>query len=143
MANWNWFGKVHSQLIRITGGRIGARMVGIDMALIEAIGRKSGVVRAVPIACYPYQDSVVVVASNNGQDKHPLWWLNLEAHPNVFVRVGTERYEVIAELLTGEEREIFLPQIYKINPRQKTYVAMTKRVLPVVYLKRKNTTDRD
>jgi deazaflavin-dependent oxidoreductase (nitroreductase family) len=90
----------------------------------------------VPIACYPYQDSVVVVASNNGMDQHPLWWLNLEANPKVFVQLGTERYEVVAEALKGEEREVFLPTIYSINPRQKSYAEMTERILPVIYLKR-------
>ena len=135
MANWNWFGKLHSQLIRLTGGRVGARMAGIDMVLIETIGRKSGKKRPVPIACYPYRDSVVVVASNNGQDQHPLWWLNLQAQPEVFVQLGAKRYQVCAEELAGDERSAILPDIYRINPRQQSYVSMTERVLPVVYLK--------
>ncbi len=62
---------------------MGARMGWIDVVLVETIGRKTGKKRTVPIACYPYKDSVVVSASNSGSDKNPAWYLNMMAHPDV------------------------------------------------------------
>lgn len=137
MANWQWFGKIHTAVYKATGGRLGARLGGIDIVLVDTIGKKTGLVRTVPIACYPYNDSVVVVGSNNGQDKDPLWWLNLKAHPEVRVYFGRECFTAIARELHGTEREKIWPAIVRINPRQKHYAAITSRILPVVHLKRK------
>jgi F420H(2)-dependent quinone reductase len=137
MANWKWFGKVHIALYKASNGRLGARLGGMDIALIDTIGRKTGQIRQVVLACYPYKEGVVVVGSNNGQENDPVWWLNLKAVPEVKVCVGKNCFTAIAEELNGEEREVFWPVITKINPRQKQYAKMTSRVLPVVYLKRK------
>ena len=106
------------------------------MVLMETVGRKSGEVRVAPAACYPYKDSVAVVASNNGGEQHPVWWLNLQAQPQIYVRLGQERFLVCAQELQGEDREALWPDIVRINPRQKHYAKMTTRVLPVVYLRR-------
>jgi deazaflavin-dependent oxidoreductase (nitroreductase family) len=137
MANWKWFGKVHIALYKASNGRLGSRLGGMDIALIDTIGRKTGQIRPVVLACYPYHDGVVVVASNNGQDKDPVWWLNLKAKPQVNVCIGKNCYAAIAEELAGDERETFWPAITRINPRQIQYARMTSRILPVVYLKRK------
>ncbi|CAA0084465.1 Deazaflavin-dependent nitroreductase [BD1-7 clade bacterium] len=138
MADWKIFSKVHRSLFKLSGGRLGNRLAGIDMAMIDTIGRKSGKVRTAPAACYPYQDSVVVVASNNGGDKHPIWWLNLKAYPSVNVRLGQEQFKAEAIELRGEERDAIWPTIIRLNPRQKAYAEMTDRLLPVIYLKPAN-----
>ena len=137
MANWKWFGKTHAAIYKLSKGRFGSRMGGIDIVMIDTIGRKSGKTRTVPVACYPYEDSVVVVASNNGLPHDPVWWLNLKAHPEVQVQLGTERFTVMATALEGKERESLWPSIVRINPRQKRYAKMAGRDLPVVYLKKK------
>ena len=137
MANWKWFGKAHAAIYKCSKGRVGARMGGIDIVLIDTIGRKTGMTRTVPIACYPYQDSVVVVASNNGLPKDPVWWINLRSHPEVEVQLGAERYIVIAEQLSSAQKEAVWPDIIRINPRQKGYAKIAGRDLPVIYLKRK------
>jgi deazaflavin-dependent oxidoreductase (nitroreductase family) len=137
MANWKTFTKVHNFLFKVSGGRLGARLGGLDMAIMHTIGRKSGQVRPAPAACYPYKDAVVVVASNNGGEKDPVWWLNLKAQPEIEVHLGKKVYTAVARELVGQEREVFWPEIERINPRQKTYAEMTERVLPVVYLEPK------
>jgi len=136
MASWKWFGKAHAALYRLSAGRIGARLGGIDMVLVETVGRKTGIVRWLPIACYPYGDSVLVVASNNGLPKDPLWCLNIRAAERVQVRLGRDLYWAKARELQGEEREAAWPDIIKINPRQKHYAKVAGRVLPVIFLER-------
>jgi len=136
MANWLWFSKVHAKVFRLSGGRIGARLADIDMAFVDTIGRKTGQLRTVPIACYPYQGDVVVSASNNGQDTDPVWWLNLKTNPDVNIQLGTKRYKVRAEEITGEEREALWPEIVKLNPPQAHHQQKTARLIPLVRLRK-------
>jgi len=47
---------------------------------------------------------LLAVASKGGSPKHPDWYLNLLAHPEVTVEVGSEKFETTARILTGDER---------------------------------------
>lgn len=134
--DWKYFGKVHSLLYRLSGGRLGARMGWIDVALVEVVGRKSGKLRTVPIACYPHRDSVVVSASNSGMERHPAWYLNMKANPEVTVQLGRERFAAVAEEVPEEEREALWEKIVKINKHQGEYLSNTERRIPLVYLRR-------
>ena len=134
--DWKYFGKVHSLLYRLSGGRLGARMGWIDVALVEVVGRKSGKLRTVPIACYPHRDSVVVSASNSGMERHPAWYLNMKANPEVMVQLGRERFAAVAEEVPEEEREALWEKIVKINKHQGEYLSNTERRIPLVYLRR-------
>ena len=136
MFNWKYFGKVHQLLYKVSGGRYGARMGWIDVVLVETIGRKSGKPRSVPIACYPYRDSVVVSASNSGQERHPAWYLNMQANPAVKVQFGENRFEALAEDVPAQEREQLWEQVVKINRHQGEYLEHTDREIPLVWLRR-------
>ena len=136
MFNWKYFGKIHRVLYRLSGGRLGSRMGWIDVVLVDTIGRKSGKVRTVPIACYPYKDSVVVSASNSGQEVHPAWYLNMQANSQVSVQLGRERFEAIAEDVPPEDRSALWEKVVKINRHQGEYLAHTHREIPLVWLKK-------
>ena len=136
MFNWKYFGKVHGFLYRVTGGRFGDRMGWIKVALVETVGRKSGKRRTAPIACYPYRDSVVVSASNSGQEKHPAWYLNMQANPAVTVQLGKERYRAVAEEVADEEREELWKTIVEMNKHQGEYLAKVERKIPLVWFRR-------
>ncbi len=136
MANWRWFTQWHTKIFKLTGGRIGGNLAGIPIVFIDTIGRKSGQIRTVPIACYPYENDVAVVASNNGQDTDPVWWLNLQANPEVEIQLGTQRYRARAEEITGAAREAFWPQVVKLNPAQASHQSHTQRLLPIIRLRR-------
>ena len=107
-------------------------MGGIEILLVDTIGRKTGRVRTVALACYPYGDDVAVVASNNGSDRDPVWWLNLQAQPVVNVQRGRRRCEAKAERLSVDEKEAFWPEIIASNPRQANYRERSSRDLPVI-----------
>ena len=139
--NWKYFGKVHGAIYRLSGGRLGARMGWIDVALVETIGRKSGKPRGAPIACYPYRDSIVLSASNSGSDRHPAWYLNMKANPRVKVQFGRERFAAIAEEVPDEERDALWPKIVKINHHQGEYLEKTQRKIPLVWLRREDSAE--
>jgi len=108
----------------------------IDVALVETVGRKTGHVRCVPIACYPYRDSIVVSASNSGKEAHPAWYLNMQANPAVTVQCGSERYRAIAEDVAEEEREELWVKIVQLNKHQGEYLDKAARKIPLVWLRR-------
>jgi deazaflavin-dependent oxidoreductase (nitroreductase family) len=119
-----------------SGGRLMTRLMGLDMLLLTTRGRKSGLPRTLPLACFRDGDRLVVVGSNNGQDHHPAWWLNLAARPEASVRFGRERFRVRAELATGAERERLWSWLVKQNPMYARYAERTSREIPVVVLHR-------
>lgn len=49
-------------------------------------------------------EDYLIVASNGGSDRPPLWYLNLRADPEVELRVGTERFPAVAATLPAEEK---------------------------------------
>lgn len=136
MLNWKHFGKAHAFLYRLSGGRVGARMGWIDVALVETIGRKTGQVRCVPIACYPYRDSIVVSASNSGKESHPVWYLNMQANPAVTVQIGKQRFQAIAEDVPDAERPALWEKIVALNKHQGEYLEQAARKIPLVFLRR-------
>ena len=136
MINWKYFGRVHKLLYKLSGGRFGARMGWIDVALVTTTGRKTGKQRTVPIACYPYRDSVAVSASNSGMESHPAWYLNMLANPRVTVQLGKQTFEAMAEEVPADEREALWATVVKINKHQGEYLAMVEREIPLVWFRR-------
>ena len=136
MINWKYFGRAHKLLYKLSGGRFGARMGWIDVALVTTTGRKTGKTRTVPIACYPYRDSVAVSASNSGMESHPAWYLNMLANPRVTVQLGRETFEAMAEEVAADEREALWASVVKINKHQGEYLAMVQREIPLVWFRR-------
>jgi len=136
VINWKYFGRAHKLLYKLSGGRFGARMGWIDVALVTTTGRKTGKTRTVPIACYPYRDSVAVSASNSGMESHPAWYLNMLANPRVTVQLGRETFEAMAEEVAADEREALWASVVKINKHQGEYLAMVEREIPLVWFRR-------
>jgi F420H(2)-dependent quinone reductase len=149
VANWSWFTRLHRAVYRRTGGRVGARLAGLDMLLLTTTGRRSGEPRTVPLACFPLRRVAeagaatpapdgdwVVVGSNNGQEREPGWWLNLQACPEAFVQLGGERWRARTRLASGAERERLWPELVRRNPAYARYAQRTSREIPVVVLAR-------
>ncbi|MEH6610650.1 MAG: nitroreductase/quinone reductase family protein [Halioglobus sp.] len=134
--NWKYFGKAHKLLYQLSGGRFGARMGWIDVVLVTTVGRKSGKERVVPIACYPHKDSVVVSASNSGLASHPAWYLNMQANPEITVKLGQQQFDAVAEEVPEEEREALWAKVVKINRHQGEYLEQSDREIPLVWLRR-------
>ncbi len=136
MSFWNYFGVAHKALYKMSGGRMGARMGWIDVALVETTGRKTGKKRTIPIACYPHKNSIAVSASNSGSDKNPAWYLNMVANPEIAVRLGREQFKAYAEVVPDEEREELWQRIVNNNKHQGEYLEQTQRKIPLVWLRR-------
>jgi deazaflavin-dependent oxidoreductase (nitroreductase family) len=128
------FWKIHPALLRLSGGRIGARVVGMPVLLLTTKGRKSGQARTCALTYLPKDGAYVVIASYLGEPRHPAWWLNLEANPEAEIEIGGRKQSVRARLTTGEERERLWNEVVTVNADYAEYQTRTTREIPVVVL---------
>ena len=100
------FVPVHHFLFRLSGGRLLGRLEGTGVLILVTRGRRSGKRRSSPLLYFRFEEpgGLVVVASNYGQDRHPAWYLNLAADPNVTVETRGERFAAEAHVIRGDER---------------------------------------
>jgi deazaflavin-dependent oxidoreductase (nitroreductase family) len=110
--------------------------VGRQMMVLTTTGAKTGVTRVSPLAYSVDDGNVIIVASMGGADRHPAWYLNLEANPEVTVEVGSEKYAAHARIANGAERERLYAQHADLHPSFHDYVTKTTRVIPVIVLER-------
>ncbi|WP_330184102.1 nitroreductase family deazaflavin-dependent oxidoreductase [Nocardia sp. NBC_01503] len=83
--------------------------IGAPVILLTTTGRKSGQPRTTPLLYVHDGDTLYVIGSNFGQDKHPAWTGNLLADPTGEVTIAGQRIPVRADLVRDEARkaEIF------------------------------------
>ena len=74
--------QVDPYLLQATRGRVGMGLV-LPTALLETRGAKSGELRRSAVIYFHDGDRVTIVASKAGATKHPAWFHNLQAHPDV------------------------------------------------------------
>jgi len=124
-------------LFKLTNGRFTSTGIPtLPMLTMTAIGRKTGRPRDIQLAYHRDGDDLLVVASAMGQERHPAWRYNIEAHPEVEVQVRGERYRAIAERLTDEEKDAVWPAIKRTIPQMNTYETRTNRNIRVFRLRR-------
>jgi deazaflavin-dependent oxidoreductase (nitroreductase family) len=104
--------------------------------LLTTIGAKSGQPHTTPLGYSTDGDRIVVIAAYLGAPKHPAWYHNLVAHPEVTVELGRERFRMRAIAAEGTERERLFNQHAEGAPWNVEYQAKTSRQLPVVVLER-------
>ena len=74
---------LNTWLYRLSGGKIAGSMKGAPILLLTTTGRKTGKTRVTPLLYLRDDENLVVVASKGGAPNHPVWFLNLEANPDV------------------------------------------------------------
>jgi deazaflavin-dependent oxidoreductase (nitroreductase family) len=121
-------------LYRRSGGRMGARVKGAPVLLLDHIGRKSGRARTSPVLYLEDGQDLVVVGSRGGSDATPAWWLNLKANPETSVQIGTERRAVVARQATAEEKALLWPRLIEMYDDFARYQQRTDRDIPVIVL---------
>ena len=77
-----------------------------------------------------------VVASLGGSPKHPVWYLNLLADPQVTLQDGDEVTDRRARVVTGEEKREWWARAAEVWPSYDDYQASTDREIPVAVLER-------
>ena len=118
-------------------GKVGGNFAGAAMLLINTVGAKSGQSHTNPVMYLPDGDRWIIFATKAGGPTNPDWYHNLVANPNVTIEVGTEKFEAIAKVVAGNERDDLYARQAKLSERFAGYEEQTIRKIPVVALTRK------
>jgi deazaflavin-dependent oxidoreductase (nitroreductase family) len=121
---------------RANGGKVGGPFAGASLLLLTTTGAKTGRTHTTPVVYATDGDRLVVFASKAGAPTNPAWYHNLVAHPTATVELGTERFEVRAEVTRGEERDRLFRQQAERVPQFGDYQRQTTRPIPVIALTR-------
>ena len=89
----------------------GYSLVGMKVLLLTTTGRKTGLPRTSPILYIHQGQDYIISAHQAGHNRHPSWYLNLVANPNVSVELYWRSREYYAEeIMDMGEREALLAQ---------------------------------
>lgn len=124
----------HVSLYRLTGGAIGGGVPGKSFLILTTTGRKSGKERDTPLFYFLDEGNFIVIASNGGAQKHPTWWLNLQANPKGRIQVRKRTISVTARQASGEERKRLWSIISTKYQNFVGYQKKTAREIPIVVL---------
>ena len=125
------YAKLNVFLYQLTGGRLLGKFQGRDVMLITTTGAKSGEKRVIPLMYVPYNDGVIVVGSQGGAPKSPVWVKNLIAHPDIEVQYKSEKMQLRARQVDDEEKAKVWPVCVQHYPPFDDYQARTDRNIPV------------
>jgi deazaflavin-dependent oxidoreductase (nitroreductase family) len=119
----------------------GVGMWGDHVLLMTAKGASSGEAITTPLVYGREGDGYIIVASKGGAPKHPTWFRNIKANPEVEVEVaiaqGTEKFKARAKMVDSRaERDRLYKEMVKIWPSFADYEKRTERLIPVVVLER-------
>ena len=132
--NQTGFAKDHIREYVESNGKQGYLWHGVPTLLLTTRGRKSGLLRRTALIFGRDGKNYMVVASKGGAPKHPAWYLNLVANPEVKIQVGADKFTVRARTATQEEK----PRLWKIMadifPNYNVYQAKAGREIPLVIL---------
>lgn len=107
-----------------------------NLLLMTSTGATTGKPRTAPLGYTRDGERYVVVGSNSGGPKNPVWLRNIQADPDVTMEVDTETFPARATVTKGAERRRLLDAHQAAIPIFKKYEVMAGRELPVVALER-------
>jgi deazaflavin-dependent oxidoreductase (nitroreductase family) len=122
---------------RARGGKVGGYHAAMQLLLLTTTGARTGQRRAVPLTYVPDGERYIVTAGNGGSDRHPAWYHNVDAHPDVTIEVGSEAFEAVAVIAGETERQALYERFAAVYPVAATFQAQTTRQIPVVILTRR------
>jgi len=131
-------------VLRLSNGRSTAAslLTGLPILTLTTIGAKSGQPRTTPLVAIPFGESqLVIIASNWGQQKHPAWYYNILAHPQVTVMQNGRAQPYLARETEGAEREACWQTAVQTYPGYTAYKQRTTRQIPVILLTPAANTD--
>jgi F420H(2)-dependent quinone reductase len=130
---WEWV-RDQVDLYERTGGREGGTLQGQPVVVLTTRGRRSGQLRKSPLMRVEHDGRYAVVASQGGAPKHPVWYLNLLADPQVTLQDGDRVFEMRARVASGDEKRDWWKRATDTWPAYDEYQAKTDREIPLVIL---------
>jgi deazaflavin-dependent oxidoreductase (nitroreductase family) len=123
----------HRALLWASRGRVGWTLGTMPAVELHTIGRTSGQRRSTMLTAPVHDgDTYVLVASKGGDDRHPFWYQNLVANPEIELTVRGRTVRMTARTATSAEKAALWPRIVAAYRGYAAYQTKTSREIPVV-----------
>ncbi len=109
--------------------------------LLTTTGRRTGNPHVAPLYFGENDGRYIVIASKGGSERHPQWYLNLVAHPEVEVQIRDRTFSAIARIADPDEKERLWPIMGDAYPFYNDYRKGTERDIPLIVLEPVSTQD--
>jgi len=122
------------ELYENSGGTEGLTLTDTGMAVIIVTnkGNKTGAIRKTPLMRAVDGKNYILVASRGGAPKHPVWYHNLKADPNVEIQDATETFSMrVRQIEDAAEKKRLWDIAVEAYPPYQDYQDRTDRVIPV------------
>ncbi|MBS1690964.1 MAG: nitroreductase family deazaflavin-dependent oxidoreductase [Actinobacteria bacterium] len=120
-----------TQRILEQGTTDGVEILDRPVVLYTTTGAKSGVKRYVPLMRVEEDGRYAMVASKGGDPKHPTWYFNVKANPEVTLQDGDKVATKTVREVEGAEREHWWKLAVEAYPPYAEYQTKTTRLIPV------------
>jgi deazaflavin-dependent oxidoreductase (nitroreductase family) len=111
---------------------------GRPVIIVTSRGNKTGKLRKTPLMRVEHDGEYLLVASQGGAPKHPVWYYNLTADPRaVTIQDGPEPFDVTVRELSGDERALWWDRAVAAFPPYAEYQTRTERTIPVLLATRR------
>ena len=123
--------RTHVFLNSATRGKMFNTMSGDEVCFVTMTGAKSGRSITMPLMYVPYRDGLLLVASQGGAPKNPVWYYNIAKNPDISVRYRGRKMNLRARLATVDEKLDMWPLCDKAYAPYADYRARTSRDIPI------------
>lgn len=118
--------------IEAAGDTRAASINGMAVIVMDIKGAKSGLWRRVPVMRVEHDGRYAIFASSGGAPKHPAWYHNLVANPDIDLQDGTQTHPFRVRELSGDERAQWWDRGVAAFPPYAEYQTKTDRLIPVL-----------
>ena len=125
------YSKLNVFMYKLTGGRILGKLAGRPVMLVTMTGAKSGKKRTVPLMYVPYKEGVILVGSQGGAPKSPVWVKSVQQNPDVTVQYKSKIMELRARQVDDAEKAEVWPVCVEHYHEYDDYQKRTERNIPV------------
>lgn len=124
--------RVNAWVYRLSGGRLmNTGPEGRPICLVTLTGRKSGRQLEIPLMHVPDGEDKLLVGSQGGLDRDPVWVRSLDANPEVTIHADGRARRYRARRLDPDEKRAAWPTLVAAYPPYDEYQARTQRDIPV------------
>jgi deazaflavin-dependent oxidoreductase (nitroreductase family) len=123
--------RVHVMLHRLTFGRFFNTLTGDEVCFVSMTGARSGRLLTIPLMYVPHQGGVLLVASQGGAPRDPVWHKNLVKTPDIEVDHRGQKMRLRARLAAPEEKVGLWPVCDSHYAPFEEYRARTDRDIPI------------
>jgi deazaflavin-dependent oxidoreductase (nitroreductase family) len=125
--------RLDPHMLALTGGRISSAGP-LPVALLETRGARTGHARRNSTLYFHDGERVIVIASRRGDTRHPSWYHNLRAHPEVVFGGLPFRAETVEG--AGERARLWelADHVFPPFADYREWAARTGRTIPIVAL---------